>query len=191
MNISTEFGKHVLLPEGLDARIKEAASSLFAQKMDFTGWTDLPEKWLKGEAFAEIQKTADEIRKKAKLLIVIGIGGSYLGAKAVIEALGEYKSTYEAPSCAFDGTDIVYAYAGYEVLAYAVDGEEKISGVVLRDDTVETPEGICIGSDREAVAKAYGEVTADAGSVTFTKGNCDLLIIFTDDKVSSIQYIAK
>ena len=112
-------------------------------------------------------------------------------AKAVIEALGEYKSTYEAPSCAFDGTDIVYAYAGYEVLAYAVGGEEKISGVVLRDDTVETPEGICIGSDREAVAKAYGEVTADAGSVTFTKGNCDLLIIFTDDKVSSIQYIAK
>ena len=112
-------------------------------------------------------------------------------AKAIIEALGEYKNTYEAPSCAFDGTDVVYAYNGFEVLAYAVNGEEKISGVVLRDDTVETPEGIAIGSDRAAVAAAYGEIEDGAASVTFTKGNCDLLIIFTEDKVSSIQYIAK
>ena len=62
-------------------------------------------------------------------------------SEPIIQALGTAQNTYEAPSCAFDGMDVIYVYPGYEVLTYANDEKSVISGVVLRDDTVATPEG--------------------------------------------------
>ena len=53
---------------------------------DFTGWLDLPVNYDKGE-FARIQKAAQKIQSDSKALVVIGIGGSYLGARAVVELL--------------------------------------------------------------------------------------------------------
>ena len=53
---------------------------------DFLGWVDLPENYDK-EEFLRIKKAAEYIKENADVLIVIGIGGSYLGARAVIEAL--------------------------------------------------------------------------------------------------------
>lgn len=53
---------------------------------DFLGWVHLPTDYDK-EEFARIKKAASYIQKNADVLIVIGIGGSYLGARAVIEAL--------------------------------------------------------------------------------------------------------
>ena len=50
---------------------------------DFLGWIDLPENYDK-EEFARIKVAAEKIRKNCDVLIVIGIGGSYLGARAVI-----------------------------------------------------------------------------------------------------------
>lgn len=52
----------------------------------FTGWVKLPENYDK-EEFARIQKAAEKIRSQSEALVVIGIGGSYLGARAVIETL--------------------------------------------------------------------------------------------------------
>lgn len=52
---------------------------------EFTGWLDLPEK-ASGD-IEKIEKTAQRLRKQSDITVVIGIGGSYLGAKAVIEAL--------------------------------------------------------------------------------------------------------
>ncbi len=109
----------------------------------------------------------------------------------IIEALGEYKSSYEAPSCAFDGMDLVYTYAGFEVLSYDQNGTRLITGVVLRDDTVGTPEGIYIGSDIASVEKVYGEVAEGANNLILTRGNTDLLLIFKDGVVSSIQYLLR
>ena len=111
-------------------------------------------------------------------------------ADPLIEALGEYQDSYEAPSCAFDGMDVVYTYAGFEVLTYVENDTAIISGVVLRDDTVETLEGICIGSSKADVEAAYGQ-KFEEGSTTLelNKGNSQLLIILTDDVVSSIQYL--
>ena len=111
-------------------------------------------------------------------------------AEAVLKALGSYKSSYEAPSCAFDGMDKIYSYGAYDILTYTADGKDFISGVVLRDDTVETPEGIAIGSKAEDVKKAYGDFEKDATSATYTSENCKLLIIFENGVVTSIQYIA-
>ncbi|MDD6728624.1 MAG: glucose-6-phosphate isomerase [Eubacteriales bacterium] len=53
---------------------------------DFLGWVDLPTNYDK-EEFDRIKKSAEYIKNNADILIVIGIGGSYLGARAVIEAL--------------------------------------------------------------------------------------------------------
>ena len=53
---------------------------------DFVGWIELPTNYDK-EEFKRIKKTAEKIRKESDFLVVIGIGGSYLGARAVIESL--------------------------------------------------------------------------------------------------------
>ena len=54
---------------------------------DFLGWIDLPVDYDK-EEFSRIQKAAEKIKADSEVLIVIGIGGSYLGARAAIEFLG-------------------------------------------------------------------------------------------------------
>ena len=53
---------------------------------DFVGWLELPTNYDKKE-FARIKKAAKKIKKESDILIVIGIGGSYLGARAIIESL--------------------------------------------------------------------------------------------------------
>ncbi len=111
-------------------------------------------------------------------------------AEAVLKALGSYKSSYEAPSCAFDGMDKIYSYGGYDILTYTADGKDFISGVVLRDDTVETPEGIAIGSKLEDVKKKYN-AKEEGSSINVYSENCRLLIIFDNGVVTSIQYIAR
>ena len=109
-------------------------------------------------------------------------------AAPILEKLGQAKSSYEAPSCAFDGMDVIYSYPGFDLMTFVNNGEGIISGVVLRDDTVETIEGICIGSDKAAVEKAYGKFEDGVNNLKLTKGGCELLIILTDGAVSSIQY---
>ena len=56
------------------------------QASDFLGWIDLPVNYDK-EEFSRIQKAAEKIKSDSDVLLVIGIGGSYLGARAAVEAL--------------------------------------------------------------------------------------------------------
>ena len=75
--------------ESIAPEIKKAHKTLTEKSgagNDFLGWVDLPENYDK-EEFARIKNAADYIKKNADVLVVIGIGGSYLGARAVIEAL--------------------------------------------------------------------------------------------------------
>ena len=111
-------------------------------------------------------------------------------AEPLLKSLGAYKNSYEAPSCAFDGMDKIYSYNGFDLMTYTQNGKDLVSGVVLRDDTVETPEGITIGSKAEDVKKAYGDFEKDATSATYKSENCKLLIIFENGVVTSVQYIA-
>jgi len=53
---------------------------------DFLGWTDLPSAF-SDELITDIEKTAEKLRKNIDILVVVGIGGSYLGAKAILDAL--------------------------------------------------------------------------------------------------------
>ncbi len=53
---------------------------------DFTGWVDLPSR-ITEEYIRDIEETASHLRKISEIVVVVGIGGSYLGAKAIITAL--------------------------------------------------------------------------------------------------------
>lgn len=76
----------IKVPADLAAKAGECKKQLFSGTMENTGWVDLPWK-MSGEILNRIQETADEIAGKCRLFIVVGIGGSYLGARAVIDAL--------------------------------------------------------------------------------------------------------
>ncbi len=68
------------------ARAAEMLSTHTGPGGDFTGWVHLPRDYDK-EEFARIQAAAKKIQKQSQVLVVIGIGGSYLGARAVIDLL--------------------------------------------------------------------------------------------------------
>ncbi|GEM05496.1 glucose-6-phosphate isomerase [Halolactibacillus miurensis] len=82
---------------------------------DFLGWVDLPENYDK-EEFARIKKSAEKIKSDSDVLLVIGIGGSYLGARAAIEMLNHSfynllgKEDRQAPQVIFVGNSISSTY---------------------------------------------------------------------------------
>ena len=63
---------------------------------DFLGWVNLPSS-ITNEQITEIKQTAQLIQSKVEVVVVMGIGGSYLGAKAVVEALSDERTTVEDP----------------------------------------------------------------------------------------------
>ena len=92
LNFNYQFAKNFFNENEL-RQIKpyvELANEVLTSKSgagnDFLGWVDLPENYDKDE-FARIKKAAEKIKNDSEVLIVIGIGGSYLGAKAAIEFL--------------------------------------------------------------------------------------------------------
>ncbi len=110
------FGEHEL--DYLKAPVKLAHDMVHNQTgagSDFLGWVDLPENYDK-EEFARIKKSADKIKSDSDVLLVIGIGGSYLGARAAIEMLNHSfynllgKEDRKAPQVIFVGNSISSTY---------------------------------------------------------------------------------
>ena len=78
---------------GIKAQVEAVAESLHNKSglgNDFLGWVELPTNYDK-EEFARIKAAAEKIKSNSDILIVIGIGGSYLGARAAIE---QYQKEY-------------------------------------------------------------------------------------------------
>lgn len=86
-------------------KLRSSRSGYLGSEM--TGWVELPDNF-DADLLEDIKKTADEIREKCTLFIVCGIGGSYLGAKAVIDAMG--KSHPDWPEVVFAGFNMSAAY---------------------------------------------------------------------------------
>ena len=98
---------------------------------DFLGWTDLPVAYDK-EEFARIKAAAARIRSDSDVLVVIGIGGSYLGARAAIEAIkGQmYNCTCKkTPQIFFAGNSISPAYL-QDILA-CCEGKEVLCEIFI------------------------------------------------------------
>ncbi len=90
LKLNDKYVKGFISEEELKAMAPavETAHRMVAEKSgegaDFLGWVDLPVNYDK-EEFARIKKAAEKIQSDSEALVVIGIGGSYLGARAAIE----------------------------------------------------------------------------------------------------------
>ena len=122
---------------------------------DFTGWVDLPENYDRAE-FARIQAAAKKIQANSKALVVIGIGGSYLGARAVIELLKS--PNYNAlpkntPDIYFAGNGIS-GEALSELLTLIGDRDFSVN-VISKSGTTTEP-AIAFRIFKAALEKKYG-----------------------------------
>ena len=111
-------------------------------------------------------------------------------ADDVIIALGAPTSYYEVPSCAFEGMEKIYDYTSFEITTYEVEDVDYIANIYLKDDLVETPEGISLFMTSADLVEAYGEDYKVAeGQYVFTKDNTKLIVIVNSDlEIISIQY---
>lgn len=111
-------------------------------------------------------------------------------ADAVVTALGEPASYYEVPSCAFEGMEKIYDYTSFEITTYEVDDVDYIANIYLKDDLVETPEGLSLFMTSADLVEAYGEDYKVAeGQYVYTKDNTKLIVIVNpDSEILSIQY---
>jgi outer membrane murein-binding lipoprotein Lpp len=111
-------------------------------------------------------------------------------AETYISQLGEPVSYYEAASCAFGDLDKMYTYSGFELDTYSENGQDYVSAVILKDDSVSTTEGLTIGDSVEKVKELYTDVADESDSaLVYHKGNMKLCIFIEDDAVVSIEYL--
>lgn len=105
--------------------------------------------------------------------------------------LGEPEAYFEAKSCAFDDTDKIYTYSGFEITTYTINEKEYVLSIVLLNDTVKTKEGISIGSDALKVEEVYGTPKKSTKTwKTYEKDGMTLRFIIEDGKVYSIEYLS-
>ncbi len=126
---------------------------------DFLGWIDLPVNYDK-EEFARIKASAAKIQKSCDVLIVIGIGGSYLGARAVIEFLKSpmYNSLpKDTPDIYFAG-NCISADALCELLQLC-EGKDVCVNVISKSGTTTEP-AIAFRVFRALLEKKYGKAGA-------------------------------
>jgi glucose-6-phosphate isomerase len=109
---------------------------------DFLGWVDLPTNYDQAE-FARIQASAEKIKSDSDVLLVVGIGGSYLGARAAIEMLGHSfhnllsKDERKAPQIIYAGHNIssTYLHDLFEVL----EGKDVSVNIISKSGTTTEP----------------------------------------------------
>ncbi len=111
-------------------------------------------------------------------------------AADIISALGTPQDKYEAESCAFQGMDRTYTYAGFTLDTYENNGVETTLYVTFKDDTVSTKEGLSIGESVDKAKELYGSGTENDTSIVFTKGGSTLTVFFADGVITEIQYAA-
>ncbi len=126
---------------------------------DFLGWVDLPNNYDK-EEFARIKKAAEKIKSDSDVLVVIGIGGSYLGARAAIECLGHSfrnnlnKEERKTPEIYFAGNNISSTYL-IDLLDVIKDKDVSLN-VISKSGTTTEP-AIAFRVLKEFLENKYGK----------------------------------
>ena len=111
-------------------------------------------------------------------------------AKAILDALGAWSDYAESPSCAFEGMDKIYTYAGFEIETYCLSGVDYVAAVHLLDDSVATQKGIRIGSTSQEVLNAYGTPTSQNDtSLVYSAKGMKLQFLLRNGTVTNIQYL--
>ena len=168
LNFSYQFAKNFFNEDELK-QIKpyvELANEVLTSKTgagnDFLGWVDLPETYDKDE-FARIKKAAEKIKNDSEVLVVIGIGGSYLGAKAAIEFLSHSfynnlpKDKRKTPEIYFAGTNMSGVYLQHLI---EVVGDRDFSVNVISKSGTTTEPAIAFRVFKKILEEKYGKEEA-------------------------------
>ena len=148
--------------EKIVAQAKEELVSRTGAGNDFLGWIDLPEAYDK-EEFARIKKAAEKIKSDSEVLLVIGIGGSYLGARAAIEFLRHNfynmvsREVRKTPEIYFVGNNISSTYVKHLM---DVIGERDFSVNIISKSGTTTEPAIAFRIFKEMLEKKYGKAEA-------------------------------
>ncbi len=162
LKLNDSYVKPFINDEALDAirdEALEAQRSLLAKDgkgSDFLGWLTLPDDYDK-EEFARIKKAAQKIQKSCDVFITIGIGGSYLGARAVVEFLKSplYNSLKKnTPDIYFSGCNISAQY--FNELLELCEGKDICINVISKSGTTTEP-AVAFRLFRELLEKKYGK----------------------------------
>lgn len=153
----------------LESRISTTYKTVFDKTgagNDFLGWVNLPSE-IDESHLADIEKTAAELRKKSDIFVVVGIGGSYLGARAVIEAL----QNHFAPLA---GEKPLIVYAGHNMsedylvdLLKVLDKKDYSLAVISKSGTTTEP-AIAFRILKQHIINKYGEQEAASRIVAIT-----------------------
>ncbi len=162
ISLNTKYLQNFIAPhemESAKASVELAAKTLAERSgagNDFLGWVDLPTNYDK-EEFARIKAAAEKIKKNSDVLIVIGIGGSYLGARAAIELLKSplYNNLKkDTPEIYYVGNNISPTYLN-EIISLC-DGKDFSVNVISKSGTTTEP-ALAFRVFRSMVEKKYGK----------------------------------
>ena len=165
IRLNTKYLNGFLSEDDFSAVAEEAAAAHRALRektgagSDFLGWVDLPVNYDRDE-FARIQKAAEKIRRDSKALVVIGIGGSYLGARAAIEYCTSQNYNLvckDTPKIYFTGNSISSS-ALQEVVSLVSDCDFSVN-VISKSGTTTEP-AVAFRVFRELLETKYGKEEA-------------------------------
>lgn len=151
--------------EKLEALSKDAIEALkklhnkTGKGNDFLGWVDYPE-LLTEEIVTELKETAEHIRKEADVLLVVGIGGSYLGAKSVIEALTE---PFQSEIAIKEGKGLRIYFVGHQMSSSYLKGlmnhikDERVFVNVISKSGTTTEPAVAFRMIKTFMEEKYGE----------------------------------
>ncbi len=156
--------------EALDAAAADGLQKLHnasGEGNDFLGWLDLPSRTPK-TLLDDINATAQSLRNDCEVVVAIGIGGSYLGAKAVIEALSDSFAAYRGgngPAVLFAGQNIGEDYL-YELQDYLKD--KKFGIIVISKSGTTTEPAIAFRLLKAQLEEQMGKAEAARRIVAIT-----------------------
>ncbi|MBD5067912.1 MAG: glucose-6-phosphate isomerase [Alistipes sp.] len=161
----------VALTDDMKAEAQAANALLHSGKgagNDFLGWVHLPSS-ISDADLAAIEAAAAKLRSKADLIVCIGIGGSYLGAKAVLEAMSDpFKLLHKEqknPTVVFAGQNISEDYIHALMEA---SKEHSIAAIVISKSGTTTEPAIAFRLIKAEIEKRYGKVEAAERIVAVT-----------------------
>ena len=157
------------LKSNLESRVSEVYETIFNKTgagNDFLGWVNLPSE-IDENLLSDIEKTAAVLRKKSDIFVVIGIGGSYLGARTVIEALQNHFAplTDEKPLIVYAGHNMSEDYL-HDLMAI-LDKKDYSLAVISKSGTTTEP-AIAFRILKQHIINKYGEEEAASRIIAIT-----------------------
>ncbi len=141
---------------------------------EFLGWLDLPET-VDSTLVSDIQNCAKKLRQLSEIVVVVGIGGSYLGARAVIEALQSHFN-HDLPQMVYAGNHLSESYH-YDLMQLLNHKEYSI--IVISKSGTTTEPAIAFRILKEHCEQKYGK-----------KGASERIVAITDQKKGALKVLA-